>query len=237
MVGAALLAGRAALRLGAGKVFVQCLGAPALVFDPLQPELMLRTSEQLSGLDAQVDVLVVGCGLGTDATALACVGRALDHAGAVVLDADALNLLATEPELQRQLAARTAATTVLTPHPGEAARLLGLPTRTLQLDRVRHARFLAEKFGSLVVLKGAGSIIAVPPAHGNRYVINPTGSAALASAGTGDVLAGMIGALLAQAARAKAGTTLAAPAASLQAVLAAVWLHGQRPPTLGPALA
>jgi hydroxyethylthiazole kinase-like uncharacterized protein yjeF len=213
------------------------LGAAALAVDPVQPELMLRSLAQLGEPGAAVDVLVAGCGMGTDGVALACVQQALEHAGPLVLDADALNLLAAQPALQRRLAARAAGSTVLTPHPGEAARLLGLETRALQLDRVGHALGLAERLGAIVVLKGAGSVIGLPPALGGGYVINPTGNAALASAGTGDVLAGMIGALLAQVARADpvgAPAEGAAPApapprphAALQAVLGGVWLHGQ----------
>jgi hydroxyethylthiazole kinase-like uncharacterized protein yjeF len=217
MVGAALLAGRAALRLGAGKVYVQCLGAPELAVDPLQPELMLRGGAQLPA----VDVLVAGCGMGRAAPAHAALERALAHAGPLVLDADALNLLAADAALAARLAARGGTPTVLTPHPGEAARLLGCDTPAVQRDRVGQALALAARSGALVVLKGAGSVIALPPALGARYFINPTGGPALASAGTGDVLAGMIGALLAQ------HRSAAAAPAALEAVLAAVWLHGR----------
>lgn len=225
MVGAALLAARAALRLGAGKVYVCCLGAPQLGVDPLQPELMFRVWPHLP----DADVLVAGCGLGGDATAREALERAIAHEGGLVLDADALNLLAGDTRLAAQLRAHTAAqaaATVLTPHPAEAARLLQSDTSAVQADRVQAALTLARSFGTIVVLKGAGSIIAAPPhaaAAQGRYWINTTGSAALASAGTGDVLAGMIGALLAQAPHAAS----AGDEAALQAVLAAVWLHGQ----------
>ena len=207
MVGAALLAARAAIRLGAGKVYVDCMGAPDLGFDWLQPELMCRTERELP----PVEVLVVGCGMGTDATARARLQRVLSHPRAVVFDADALNCLAAEPGLSQSLRERTALT-VLTPHPGEAARLLATDTATVQQDRVATALRLAQQTGAVVVLKGAGSIIAEPSGY---YAINPTGGPALASAGTGDVLAGMIGALLAQCADAVA------------AVRAGVWLHGR----------
>ncbi|SPE29886.1 conserved hypothetical protein [Burkholderiales bacterium] len=208
MVGAALLAARAAIRLGAGKVYVDCIGAPELRVDMLQPELMFRSERDLP----PVGVLVAGCGMGCDRPAVERLERVMAHAGPVVLDADALNCLAADPGLGARLRARAPAASVLTPHPGEAARLLGTDTGTVQKDRVRSALRLAQDFRAVVVLKGAGSVIAEPSA---RYAINPTGGPALASAGTGDVLAGMIGALLAQHADCAA------------AVRAGVWLHGR----------
>ncbi len=207
MVGAALLAGRAALRLGAGKVHVDLVGAPGLAWDPAQPELMLRPGATAgSG-----DVLLVGCGLGTDEGARRHVQAALAHPGPVVFDADALNGIAQDAGLRPALAARRAAS-VVTPHPGEAARLLGKDAAAVQRDRVGSALALAQDLQAIVVLKGAGTVIAQPD---GRYCINDTGGPALASAGTGDVLAGMLAALLAQ------GGTAAA------AACAAVWLHGR----------
>ena len=206
MVGAALLAARAALRLGAGRVYVDCIGAPELRLDPMQPELMFRPLAGLDGLNA----CVVGCGLGDDARARSALAAALASRCPVVIDADALNLLAGDESLARACTAR-AAQTVLTPHPLEAARLLHSEASSVQHDRVGHALELARRFGALVVLKGAGTVIA---GSDGRYALNPTGSPALASAGTGDVLAGMIGALLVQCEDAR------------QAVQGAVWLHG-----------
>jgi len=206
MVGAPLLAARAALRLGAGRVYVDCIGAPELRLDPLQPELMFRPLAGLEGLTS----CVVGCGLGDDAAARAALAAALDRRCPIVVDADALNLLATDDSLARICAGRTAET-VLTPHPLEAARLLRTGAADVQCDRVGHALELARRLKAMVVLKGAGTVIA---GADGRYAINPTGTAALASAGTGDVLAGMIGALLGQCDD------------SSQAVRAAVWLHG-----------
>lgn len=223
MVGAVLLAGRAALHLGAGKVFVHALGAPGFDVDPLQPELMLRPAGADGRFSTPAEVLVAGCGLGTDAAARCALACALAHTGPLVVDADALNLLATDDALRGCLAARAPGTTVLTPHPGEAGRLLGVATASVQQDRVRSALALAASCAAVVVLKGAGTVIALGP---ERYVINPTGGPALASAGTGDVLAGMIGALLAQAARGCETRPGAAPGL-VQATLAAVWLHGQ----------
>ncbi|MCU0765211.1 MAG: NAD(P)H-hydrate dehydratase, partial [Burkholderiaceae bacterium] len=128
----------------------------------------------------------------------------------LVVDADALNLLAADEALAAACVGRTAVT-VLTPHPLEAARLLHTGPADVQRDRVGHALELARRYAALVVLKGAGTVIA---GADGRFAINPTGSPALATAGTGDVLAGMIGALLGQCDDAR------------QAVYAAAWLHG-----------
>ena len=206
MVGAPLLAARAALRLGAGRVYVDCIGAPDMRLDPLQPELMFRPLAGLEGVTA----CVVGCGIGADARAHAAVAAVLASHRPLVIDADALNLLAADESLARACIER-AAETVLTPHPLEAARLLRSAAAAVQADRPGHALELARRFRALVVLKGAGTVIAGPD---GRYAINPTGTPALATAGTGDVLAGMIGALLGQCDDPR------------QAVHAAVWLHG-----------
>jgi hydroxyethylthiazole kinase-like uncharacterized protein yjeF len=206
MVGAALLAARAALRLGAGRVYVDCIGAPELRLDPLQPELMFQP---LAALEAPT-AAIIGCGLGDDARARDAVAAALALEVPLVIDADGLNLLAVDDSLQQACRLRRAAT-VLTPHPLEAARLLRASSAQVQSDRPRHARELARRFDALIVLKGAGSVLAMPD---SRYAINPTGSPALASAGTGDVLAGMLGAMLAQCVD------------PVQAAAAATWLHG-----------
>jgi hydroxyethylthiazole kinase-like uncharacterized protein yjeF len=206
MVGAALLAARAALRLGAGRVYVDCIGAPEMRLDPLQPELMFRP---LAGVGTP-SACVVGCGLGDDGNARAALAAALGVDTPLVIDADALNLLAADAGLAAVCRARQR-TTVLTPHPLEAARLLRIEPARVQADRIGHALALAHDFGALVVLKGAGSLVARPNGH---YAINPTGSPALASAGSGDVLAGMIGALIGQSTE------------PLTAVAAATWLHG-----------
>ncbi|HEU0201171.1 MAG TPA: NAD(P)H-hydrate dehydratase [Burkholderiaceae bacterium] len=206
MVGAPLLAGRAALRLGAGRVYVDCIGAPEMRFDPMQPELMFRALANVK----EVDVIVAGCGLGTGAAAQAALRAALGHEAALVLDADALNLLASDDAL-RAAAREAHGVRVLTPHPLEAARLLAVASADVQRDRIGAARRLAAMLEAIVVLKGAGSVVAAPD---NRVWINATGGPALATAGTGDVLAGMLGALLAQRFDA------------IEAVLAGVWLHG-----------
>jgi hydroxyethylthiazole kinase-like uncharacterized protein yjeF len=206
MVGAPLLAARAALRMGAGRVFVEFIAATAPQFDPLFPELMLRSVRSLDRLDA----IVIGCGLGTDAAASAALEWALASKCAAVFDADALNLLARDAALRESLRQRPGAS-VLTPHPLEAARLLQTTAQEVQADRIGCAKRLAHETAAAVVLKGAGTVIALPD---GRAWINPTGTPALATPGSGDVLGGMVGALLAQS------------FTPLDATLAAVWLHG-----------
>lgn len=207
MVGAAILSARAALYGGAGRIFIGFAGdAPA--FDSVHPELMCRHAQDL---DFNAAVLVVGPGLGQSQTAQDLLTQALASSATLVLDADALNLLAAHPHLQQQLQQRRGAT-LLTPHPLEAARLLGISSAAIQADRLQAAHTLAQRTAATVVLKGSGSIIA--NADG-ALAINPTGNPALATAGTGDVLAGLCGALLAQ------GWPLP------EAALGAVWLHGR----------
>jgi ADP-dependent NAD(P)H-hydrate dehydratase / NAD(P)H-hydrate epimerase len=210
MLGAALLAARAALRLGAGRVYVNPVGAPEFRVDPMQPELMFRGATELHDLPA-LQAIVIGCGLGTGPEAGTSLQWAVGQPAALVIDADALNLLATDGQLALLLRGRPGAT-VVTPHPLEAARLLGMDAAAVQQDRIEAARALARRFNAVALLKGAGTVIARPD---GRYAINTTGSPALATAGSGDVLAGMIGALLAQGATA------------WDAALAAAWLHGR----------
>lgn len=211
MTGAPLLGARAAQFLGAGKVHIGFLAQPAPLFDPLHPELMLHAVGALAL--ASMSALVIGPGMGTDTNAHKQFARLLQAAPLpLVLDADALNLLAADPALAGALAASGAAC-VMTPHPLEAARLMGVPVAEVQRDRLAAAAALARQWQAVVVLKGSGTVIAAP--DGSPGTLNPTGNAALASAGTGDVLAGMVGALLAQG------------MAPLAAAQAAVWLHGR----------
>ena len=191
MSGAAVLAGRAALKLGAGRVYVGLLD-PALALDPGAPELMLRHADDALGQD--LDALVVGPGLGMSERAETLLGAALSSELPCVLDADALNLIAGNADL-RHACARRSAETIVTPHPAEAARLLAESTATVQSDRVKAARALSENLNAHVVLKGNGSILAARDRH---WFINRTGNPGMASAGMGDVLAGILGALLAQ---------------------------------------
>lgn len=190
MTGAALLAARAALHSGAGRVYVCLLGSQAPQSDPVQPELMFRPAT------AQPDpawTLVCGCGGGTAVAEV--LPQVLGHAGPLLLDADALNAIAAEPALRRQLKRRKARPTLITPHPMEAARLLAASVAEVQADRLGAARTLSDELGCTVVLKGSGTIIATAQ---EPLAVNPTGNALLATAGTGDVLAGMIGAALAR---------------------------------------
>jgi ADP-dependent NAD(P)H-hydrate dehydratase / NAD(P)H-hydrate epimerase len=191
MQGAALLAARAALHAGAGRVFVALLGGGMSV-DLQQPELMLR---ELSDLDLKGATVVCGCG-GGDAVR-AVLPRVLSTAAQLVIDADALNAIAVDESLHRLLITRQAKAqpTIMTPHPLEAARLLGITAAQVQANRLEAANEVARRFACTVILKGSGSIIASP---GQTPCINPTGDARLATAGTGDVLAGLCGALLAQ---------------------------------------
>lgn len=205
MAGAVLLAGRAALHLGAGRVYAGMLERAA--FDPGQPELMLRAAEEVFG---PATALAVGPGLGTSTRAAELLRRAIAAPMPLVVDADGLNTLAAHPAFTRHVAAR-GAPTILTPHPAEAARLLGCSVADVQADRVAAALDLARRFHAEVVLKGCGSIVA---GIDGRWFINASGNAGLATAGSGDVLTGIVVALLAQG----------WPARS--ALMAAVHLHG-----------
>ena len=191
MSGAALLAARAAHAAGAGRVFVDLLEAHALTLDFARPELMFRHDWHRSAPEVLArSAIVCGCG-GGDAVRVV-LPRMLSLAARLVLDADALNALAADASLIPLLRARATRglSTVLTPHPLEAARLLGSTTAEVQSDRRRAALALAERFDAIAVLKGSGSVIAAP-----RQVprINSSGNASLATGGTGDVLAGWLG--------------------------------------------
>ena len=191
MSGAPILAGRAALQLGAGKTLVGFATRDRPRYDPPSPELMLRDASDV--LD-RCDALVVGPGLGDSDTASELLRRAIAVAAPLVLDADALNLIARDSDLRAGVRARHSATLV-TPHPTEASRLLGRDAAAINADRLAAALALAQDLRASVVLKGAGSVLAY--ADGG-FDINASGGPALATAGSGDVLAGMLGALLAQ---------------------------------------
>ncbi len=215
MRGACILAALGAQAVGAGRLYVGLLeDAPA---DPLHPELMSRRIDPSAGDPRQAlgaaDAVVIGCGLGRGRTATGAVHAALGHPAALVLDADALNAVAADPALRERLHDRAGgrAPTVLTPHPLEAARLLGTTVAHVQGDRIASAHRIAAGTGAWVVLKGAGTVVAGPDGD---WSINATGGPLLAVAGTGDVLAGAVGGLL-------AGGMGAGQAARL-----AVWLHG-----------
>ena len=206
MAGAAVLAARGALYAGAGRVFAVTIDL-VQAFDPAQPELMFRLAHDF---DLAGRVLVLGPGMGGAMEAMRALGQGIDSAAPIVLDADGLNLVAASTELQARMGHRQAET-VVTPHPLEAARLLGRTAPEVQADRLGAARSLAKRLGAVVVLKGSGSVIARPD---GEVAINPTGNPGLATGGSGDVLAGVCGALLAQG----------WPA--WEAAIGAVWMHG-----------
>jgi hydroxyethylthiazole kinase-like uncharacterized protein yjeF len=229
MLGAAVLSARAALFMGPGKVYLGIAAKEVPGFDPLNPEVMMRRAEDLVG-DESLTAIAIGMGLGIDRAAPRLVSTALGRGLPMVLDADALNLIASTPSVANLLIAkgqkssnggasvakmaetpRQCLRLVLTPHPGEAARLLAVPTSELQADRIGATIALALRFNAVVVLKGSGTVVA--DADGN-YFINTSGNPGMASGGMGDALSGMIAALLAQG--------LNAP----DAARLAVYLHG-----------
>ena len=207
MVGAALLAGRAAFWLGTGRVFIGLLDANGPAVDFAHPELMLRRAAHLP---ERLSALAIGPGLGTETGSAALLRTALGRDIPLVLDADALNLIGADRELQASLASR-AAPSILTPHPAEAARMLGVSTAAVQADRLQAALDIAQRHRALAVLKGCGSIIATAD---GRWFINASGHPGMASAGMGDVLTGLVVGLLAQGWPAE------------RALIAAVHLHG-----------
>lgn len=226
MAGAARLAACAALAAGAGRVFVAPLDDLRLSVDTGRPELMWRDAAELTTPD-RLDTLTVVCGCGGGAAVAGLLPAVLAHAARLVLDADALNAIAADPALRRRLQARSGhgRPSILTPHPLEAARLLGQDAAQVQADRLSAARSLAADLGCVVVLKGSGSLIAAPD---GSLQLNPTGNARLATAGTGDVLAGWIGGLWARGG--DAGTVAGS----------AVYRHGwaaEQAPGQGPLLA
>ncbi|MDM0044308.1 NAD(P)H-hydrate dehydratase [Variovorax dokdonensis] len=209
MTGAAVLAATAALHGGAGRVFLALLDPrPPSLIEPW-PELMLRRPEQLA-----LEHLTIVCGCGGGDAIRTHLARVLAQAPRLVLDADALNAIADDAALGTLLTQRSQhrLATVMTPHPLEAARLLGLSTAVdVQADRLAAAASLARRFQATVVLKGSGTVVASP---NEVPTINLTGNARLATGGTGDVLAGMIGA------------ALASGLPALQAAQGEVWRHG-----------
>lgn len=214
MQGALRLAGHAALEAGAGRVYLRPLDASAAA--PPEPELMLHPQAWLADAPRlRASTVVCGCG-GGDAVR-DVLPTLLAQAGRLLLDADALNAIAADTGLAAALQQRRqrGQGTVLTPHPLEAARLLGTSTTRVQEDRLAAARQLAQDQGAVVALKGSGSIVAAP---GRLPWINASGNAALATPGSGDVLAGFLGGLWAQAPHDDDGW---------HAARTAVWLHGR----------
>ena len=207
-VGAALLAARSALKLGAGSVTVELMAPNAPLYDPMQPELMI-TDEPVDFSDA--DAIVIGCGMGFSQKAKDRLIAAVRSNVPLIIDADALTMISEDQSLEDEVLARKAHT-VITPHPGEAARMLHRDVKSIQADRVTSARELSLQTGAITVLKGTGTVVTL---RSSRSWINPTGNACLATAGSGDVLAGMIGSFFAQ------------KFDLVSATLGAVWLHGE----------
>ena len=203
MVGAAFLAGRTALFSGAGWVILGLLAKDAPCMDMLYPELMClplhAMSDVLMDHLSRAQTVAIGPGLGQGELAQHWLEKALLSNVRLVLDADALNLLAKNPSLKALIRARQdPGITVITPHPGEAARLLGVTTEIIEHDRQQAAQNLAEQLGCLVVLKGQGTCCAAPRALSLKPWVCPWGNAGMASAGMGDALSGLIASLSAQ---------------------------------------
>ena len=209
MIGASLLAGRAALKLGAGCVHVGLLADNAPGVDMQQAELMLHKAQAMLQLP-KLDVIAIGCGMGHNLGAQKILHDALKLEVSLVLDADALNMLAMRPDLRSLLFTRKAPS-VITPHPGEAARLLGISTEEVQLSRPSVAQELARRMNCSVVLKGAGSLCVT---RDGKIWLNNTGNPGMSGPGMGDVLSGIIAAFIAQGLSAD------------NAMLLAVHLHG-----------
>lgn len=207
MSGAALLAGRAALRCGAGKVSIACHRDSQLAIATAQPELMVHAvADDLTALLDVATTVVIGPGLGQTAWARTLVEQVAKWQGPVVWDADALNSLAVTP-----LSKPTESDWLFTPHPGEAARLLGCTTQDVAANRFQALTQICQNFQAYTLLKGAGTLVKSP--RQNDAWVCRRGSPALAVGGSGDVLSGVIGALLAQK-------------IPLEQVLAiAAWLH------------
>lgn len=190
MPGAAILAGQAALRAGSGLVSLATRAEHAIAAVTVQAELMAHAVEDLPGLDALIeraDVLALGPGLGQSDWSKAVWLRAMQSGRPLVVDADGLNLLAMQDLRARDW--------ILTPHPGEAARLLGCVVDDVQADRFVAARALAERYAAVVVLKGHGSLVATPE---GELAVCPYGNPAMATAGMGDALTGVIASLFGQ---------------------------------------
>src|SRR5690606_34325495 len=189
--GAVMLCAEAALRSGAGLADVATRAGHVPVLLARRPEAMVHAVDaaaELEGLADAADVVAIGPGLGQAEWGRALFSASIDSGKTLVVDADALNLLAASP---RQLRADV----VLTPHPGEAARLLSTTTREVQSDRRASAQALCERHGCTVALKGAGTVVAAP---GRVTCIIDAGNPGMAVGGMGDVLTGVIAALRAQ---------------------------------------
>ncbi len=209
MVGSVLLAARAAQLSGAGRIYAAMLCNDVPKVDVNHPEIMLRSPAAIAHLP-QLDCVVIGTGLGQTNAAIELIEFWLGQNVALLLDADALNLIASHLHLASLVVSRTTET-VITPHAGEAARLLDVSSEHIQQNRTESALKLAKNLNATCVLKGAGTICA---RHDGSWFINTTGNVGLASGGTGDVLSGIIGSLMAQG------------LSGLEAAKLSVYVHG-----------
>ncbi len=206
MQGAALMAGRAALRAGAGLVSIASVSGCAELICSGAPEIRgfpIENGGDLAPLLDNSDVVGIGPGLGQDAWAVGMWNEVLQRGRRLVVDADALNLLAQRPQKRTDW--------LLTPHPGEAGRLLGISAGQVQADRMGAANQIAEMYGGICVLKGAGTVVA----GGERTWLCDLGNPGMATGGMGDILTGILGALWGQGLTAE------------QAACMGVWLHAK----------
>jgi hydroxyethylthiazole kinase-like uncharacterized protein yjeF len=216
-----VLAARAALHLGPGKVFAGLMLRDAMMFDAINPEIMVRAANEVAE-DHRITAYAIGMGMGDSKNVKPLLASVLNSGKPALIDADALAFVGVdghstgaEFDDKHPVAARQSnglpCNVILTPHPGEAARLLGITTDAVQQDRIGAATEIAKRAVAIVVLKGAGTIIAAPS---GEYFINPTGNPGMASGGMGDALSGMIAALMAQG------------LSALEAAQLGVYLHG-----------
>jgi ADP-dependent NAD(P)H-hydrate dehydratase / NAD(P)H-hydrate epimerase len=204
MAGSVLLSGRAALHAGAGWVMIGFLDERAVAVLSDQPELMLSHASKAMIEQAQPDVLAIGPGLGQSTEARDLLSQALQSPALLIIDADGLNLIATDSELLKQLKHRPSMSTVITPHPGEAARLLNTTTEQVQLDRPLAIDQLVALTGAIVVLKGQNTLIKTPhlaPQLNEATQMCLKGHPGMGVAGMGDVLTGVIAAIVSQGIR------------------------------------
>ena len=216
--GAALLCGTAVLRSGAGLCTVAMPADAAALVEGRVPELMIEAVGDVQSLLVGKKAAAVGPGIARDEAARDRIRALATSELPLVVDADALNAIAAD----RDLLPRRGSPTVLTPHPGEAARLLGATVGAVQEDRVGAARAIADKLGAVCVLKGARTVIAAPD---GRLAVNPTGNPGLGTAGTGDVLTGVVAAALARM-HGAGGEKSGGAVDPFAAACAAVYLHG-----------
>jgi NAD(P)H-hydrate epimerase len=225
MSGSVSLAGEAAIRTGAGLVTVavpqgiqaEVAGHRAEYMTLPLPQTGDGTLAEAAGgwvahiMEGKKVALVLGPGMRILETGPGIITRLLESSWPLVLDADALNTMAQNPKDYQPLITERGGAVVMTPHPGELARLMGVPAELIQSDRLAWARRAAAEWGAVVALKGAGTVVASPD---GEACLNINGGPWLATGGTGDILAGMIAALLAQG------------VAPIQAAAAGVYLHG-----------